>query len=227
MEMKFIEVINTWQGEGPDAGRQMLLLRFKDCNRVVEKRPCPWCDTLVKMRVIEAGLYTIEDIDKLIQKTRAIMITGGEPLYTPNVQPTLDILSLCDYDLVNIETNGFELEEFMYLVDNAGVCPERIKIIYSPKFFSSEERVAESEKTEQIAKYNNIFIKLVVGKNTSLVEDYLHEARKSITDPNQIWLMPEGTNREQLLKSSIRTMDLCEQYGCNFSSRVHLMYDFV
>ena len=47
--INLIENIITWQGEGPDCGQRMLLLRFKECDRVEEKRPCPWCYTCFRI----------------------------------------------------------------------------------------------------------------------------------------------------------------------------------
>ncbi len=44
--VRAIEVFITYQGEGPDSGQRMLLVRYKRCNR-----NCPWCDTEVKMRI--------------------------------------------------------------------------------------------------------------------------------------------------------------------------------
>ena len=43
--INLIENFVSWQGEGPDSGQAMIILRFKNCNL-----NCPWCDTKVKMR---------------------------------------------------------------------------------------------------------------------------------------------------------------------------------
>lgn len=231
-KLKFIEVINTYQGEGPDSGRQMLLLRFKECDRVVNKKTCPWCDTVVKMRVIEAGSYTLREVNKLVWKTKGIMITGGEPLFKPNYQSTLDILYHCDFDIVNIETNGCTLVDFIaHLEENLlfkqKIETNKIKIIYSPKIFNEEDYGIELVRTSHIISKRMVFIKLVIGKESRLVEDYLNEVKDMNPRKNQIWLMPEGTTRNDLIVHSGKVMDLCEEYECNFSSRNHIIYEFV
>ena len=43
--VKLIENFQSYQGEGPDMGQAMIILRFKTCNL-----KCVWCDTSVKMR---------------------------------------------------------------------------------------------------------------------------------------------------------------------------------
>jgi len=42
-KVKLIEVFTSFQGEGPDTGRSMLILRFKRCNRTSEGKSCPFC----------------------------------------------------------------------------------------------------------------------------------------------------------------------------------------
>ena len=231
--INLIECIgSTWQGEGIDAGRQMALLRFKECDRVVNKRACNFCDTLVKMRVLETGKYTLDEINKIVQKTRGILLSGGEPLYAPNYEPTLEILEKCDFDIVNIETNGIDIVNFIKdMEENLEIQNkldgDKIKIIYSPKIFNEEDYGKEIVRTNQIISKHMVYIKLVVGKESILVEDYLHEIVDMSPRSNQIWLMPEGTNRDDLIMNSGKVMDLCEKYGCNFSSRDHVIYEFV
>ena len=50
-KIKLIENFLSFQGEGPDSGRIMMILRFKRCNRVEAGTPCYYCDTRVKMRI--------------------------------------------------------------------------------------------------------------------------------------------------------------------------------
>ena len=52
-EVRLIENFCSFQGEGPDVGRTMVILRFKTCNL-----NCPWCDTKVKMRASNEATYS-------------------------------------------------------------------------------------------------------------------------------------------------------------------------
>jgi len=57
--VKVIEAINTFQGEGIDSGKRCLLLRFKYCSR---KIPCYFCDTQVKLRILEEMDISLDHI---------------------------------------------------------------------------------------------------------------------------------------------------------------------
>ena len=57
--VKLIENFVSWQGEGPDSGQAMIILRFKSCNL-----RCPWCDTAVKMRISAEAPHSLSDIQK-------------------------------------------------------------------------------------------------------------------------------------------------------------------
>ena len=153
--VKLIENVITWQGEGPDTGQRMLLLRFKHCNK-----KCKWCDTLVKMRVCQEAEHKIGDIRNLVKKENlGLMITGGEPtLKGHQFDSTLWMLNNIEYPLANVETNGFGLKE---LIDK--IVPENrnIKLIYSPKIFSEDDVHKEVDLTNEIASDSRVFFKVV------------------------------------------------------------------
>ena len=66
--VRLIENFVSWQGEGPDSGRTMIILRFKTCNL-----RCSWCDTSVKMRISAEAPYSLEDIQATIRTTRKFL----------------------------------------------------------------------------------------------------------------------------------------------------------
>ena len=68
--VKLIESCITWQGEGPDSGRRMLMLRFKRCNR-----NCSWCDTQVRMRNAMESDYSLHDLQLIIDQYNAYITT--------------------------------------------------------------------------------------------------------------------------------------------------------
>jgi len=64
----------TWQGEGPEAGQLITLIRFKECNL-----NCPFCDTQTLMKRAPISL-TFDEVREAVVKTQKLLITGGEPL---------------------------------------------------------------------------------------------------------------------------------------------------
>lgn len=212
-----IESIVTWQGEGIDTGKRMLLLRFKYCNRV-----CHFCDTLVKMRVQQEAKCTLESIQEVLDQEKvSVMITGGEPTFIPHLASTVSLLNDLVYPLCNVETNGYALLDLIDSVDSS----KNVHYMYSPKIFTEQELEQEIERTKELRSYQQVFMK-VVYENRQLIITYLEFLSK--LDINQrVWLMPEGDTREKLLKHAPRVFDMCEKYKFNFSTRSHIIYGFV
>ena len=226
--MKFIEAITTWQGEGPSTGRFMFLLRFKKCNK-----KCQWCDTIVKMRVLREMEMSIAEIQSIVDERKCgIMITGGEPTLNLYLDDTVKIINEVNASIFNVETNGYNLLELISKVN-----PDKnVQYIYSPKIFSEEDYENEIKITNKILPIKNVFIKIVYD-DTSFVNRYLKlisgvglddQYKKLIEGLNErVYVMPEGKDREELMKNSPKVFDIAESYNFNFSSRLHLMHDFV
>lgn len=97
------EIFKTLQGEGQNAGRPAVFLRFAGCNL-----DCKWCDTDFK------GGDKFE-LDELITKVcstwdsgnfrgRFVVLTGGEPLLQVD-KPLIETL-LENHFRIAVETNG-------------------------------------------------------------------------------------------------------------------------
>lgn len=230
--INLIENVVTWQGEGgPNIGRRMILLRFKRCDRVENKNPCSWCDTIIKMRVSSEASYKIEDIQKSIYDNYAgLMISGGEPFYEPNFIYTMKLLRDINYPVANIETNGCNLIDFMHQcrVDSSKFRGD-VKVIYSPKIFNMEDFKIEIERVEKckdFSMFKNVYFKIVVDGNqfsNLFIENICN--RFGLND--RIYLMPQGKNREELIKNAPVVFDMADEFKTNFSSREHLIYDFI
>ena len=218
--VNLIENFVSWQGEGPDSGQAMIILRFKTCNL-----KCPWCDTSVKMRISAEAPHSLDNIQKNINDMRAgILVTGGEPTVPKHIDEAEMLLNELDYPIANVESNGYQLEKLINRIDPS----KNVRFMYSPKFFSMKELEAEIEKTKSLLPYPNLFIK-VVYDNNEYTPAYLEWLSTQITtkDANKVWLMPEGVTRADLIKNSEKVFDACEKYKFNFSSRNHLIFGFV
>lgn len=221
--IKLIECLKTWQGEGPDTGKQVLLLRFKRCNM-----KCSFCDTRVRMNNSIEGNYSLEDIKKVIEEfsglcgNRGLLITGGEPtIYNLDI---LNILQNIDYGFVNIETNGYKLKELIDLTK--GDKYKKVKFIYSPKKYNKSEQIPylDVKGFDDERVYYKI---LVEDKLKDSVDSTLWDMTIHGFDMNKVYLMPVGTTSEELKKNSPLLFDLAEKYKCNISSRLHLIYNFI
>jgi len=224
--VKLIEVFNTWQGEGPDAGRPMVILRFKLCNR-----KCKWCDTQVKMRVCQEAEYPITQIQKIIDETKAgILITGGEPTFKPNYDQTVSLLQDLKYPVANVETNGYNLLNLVGDTHNIVEDNQNIKFCYSPKIFNESDLDEAKYVSGGLFANPSVYFKVVYEKeNQILLDAYLDFITKNttITKQHRLYLMPEGVTRVDLLRNAPMVFDACEKYRSCFSTRMHIMYEFV
>jgi organic radical activating enzyme len=223
-KVNLIEVFSSWQGEGPDSCRPMLILRFKRCSR-----SCIWCDTKVKMRISQETEYSIDQIQKVLDKTHAgTLITGGEPTFTPNYDQTLTLLKDLTYPISNVETNGFNLQQLVldtYDIRQAG---KNIKFMFSPKIFNEKDLQEAIQLSINLFKETSVYFKVVYEYN-ELIEEYLKyiTTETNITKQHRLYLMPEGITRADLLRNAPKVFDAAEKYKCCFSSRTHIMYEFI
>ena len=219
-EVRLIENFASWQGEGPDSGRNMIILRFKTCNLA-----CPWCDTAVKMRISSEAPYKLDDIQANINDRKAgLLITGGEPTVPKHFDETLMLLNHLDYPIANVESNGFKLFELI-----GEVTPTKpIKFIYSPKIFSDKDIQTAIDTVNKLAGHQKVYIKVVYDGSNHIMEflEFLGD-QDDLLWQQRIWLMPEGVTRPDLIKNAEKTFDLCEKFRFNFSSRSHIIFGFV
>ena len=103
------EIYLTIQGEGINAGRVAVFVRFAGCNlwsgreQDRAKAICQFCDT----DFLHGDKYTVEDLVGKIKETagecRFVVFTGGEPA----LQLDNDLLGMLGFDYETaIETNG-------------------------------------------------------------------------------------------------------------------------
>lgn len=221
-EVRLIENFVSWQGEGPDSGKTMIILRFKTCNR-----NCSWCDTKVKMRISAEAPYTLSDIQKTInEKAAGLLITGGEPTVEKHIEETESLLRRLEYPCANVETNGYNIEG---LIDKVEL-DKPVKFILSPKIFGANDGHMYREMLSRIHDHPNLYVKMVYepeNKYSMNFLKYLKNERQDMIHRQRVWLMPEGTTRANLIKNAGPVFDICEEYNFNFSSRDHIMFGFV
>jgi organic radical activating enzyme len=224
--VKIIENFVSWQGEGPDSGRRMIILRFKTCNK-----KCPWCDTSVKMRITAEAPHLLSDIQDSIYLSQAgIMITGGEPTVDRHYSECLSLLNELVYPLANVESNGYKLDKLIQEVD-----PNKpVHYIFSPKIFTDDDYDTALDLSNKFVRNPNVFFKLVYDGSKIMDEFMLQldelfsvQSSSQFLNSQKVWVMPEGTTAANLIMNSSKVFDICEKYNFNFSSRNHIIYGFV
>jgi organic radical activating enzyme len=174
------------------------------------------------MRVTKEAEYSLQYLQEIIDNEKlGLLCTGGEPTFKPHIEDAASLLNELRYPISNVETNGYNLLELVERIDTT----KNVKYIYSPKIFSSKDLDNEKNLTNEVKNLKNVFIKLVY-ENNEYIHDYL-EFLSSLNINERIYIMPEGTTRESLIKNSPTVFDIIEKYMFNFSSRSHIIYEFV
>jgi len=93
-----VELFESVQGEGANAGLLVSFLRLGGCNL-----SCQWCDT-------DSSVYQMMDIPAILKRlstfrVRRLILTGGEPLIHPTLETLLASLKGAGY-WIALETNG-------------------------------------------------------------------------------------------------------------------------
>lgn len=93
------EIFRSFQGEGANAGRPAVFLRFSGCNK-----SCDFCDTKHQPFVLLTPEQVIKEIRKAWERVDFVVLTGGEP----TIQDYGSVFDgLKSYEVeVAIETNG-------------------------------------------------------------------------------------------------------------------------
>ena len=116
MEYPLAEIFESLQGEGRNAGRPCVFVRFAGCNF-----GCPWCDTDFSRRFAA----TEEEIvrEALSHRPRSVILTGGEPTAVPGMEPLVDLLKEAGF-WIAVETNGSAAPGWLERVDYVACSPK-------------------------------------------------------------------------------------------------------
>jgi 7-carboxy-7-deazaguanine synthase len=97
--MRFVEIFDSVQGEGSEAGLWTRFVRLAGCNL-----SCDWCDT-PESRDLEAGMdITPSALAQRLTEAPRVCITGGEPLLQQ--KELLALSEALGSRRVTVETNG-------------------------------------------------------------------------------------------------------------------------
>ncbi len=238
-EIALSEHFYSLQGEGPTMGRPAVFLRLKTCNlmcggaqTVFDKRlhdGATWrCDTIetwmrgnkISLDCLSMLLLEKEYVARL-KAGAHLIITGGEPMLQQGAIVSLLDMIYKDYDLVpyvEIETNGTILPvELPLMMINQVNC--------SPKLSNSGMAKVKRYRLETLdayAKNPNTIWKFVV----SSVQDWMEIEDDFLgalpIRPQDIWLMPAASDREELITNSVLCAELAKENGCNYSTRLQV-----
>jgi 7-carboxy-7-deazaguanine synthase len=231
------EVFHSIQGEGKSMGVPSVFVRTSLCNL-----HCIWCDTDYTWNWIGTRFPHVNDERPGYQKfdkkswitecstddvaalvsaypCQNVILTGGEPMLQ---QPALAALMqhlrrLNPAYRFEVETNGTRVPtpEFESSIDQYNV---------SPKLENSNNPRKLREKPaayRYFAQNPKAHFKFVVAEKTDLDEVLELQARYTIA-PENIWIMPQASNRQALARRRRQLVEVCKSHGFRYTDRLHV-----
>lgn len=221
MSIKIAEMFGpTLQGEGRSQGRQAAFIRLGLCNL-----DCKWCDTpytwdwkgkngIVFDPKEELKNLTIRDVIEYCEPFLRLIITGGEPFVQRKQLETLTNALIGDH-VIEVETNGTFSPE--------GIHPE-VRFNVSPKIGNSGVAFNRAVKPDILSEFaiRDSDFKFVIASPYD-IDDVLTICDSAGIRSWQVYLMPEGRTREEILDKLPWLFELCAQAGFNLSPRLHVI----
>jgi 6-pyruvoyltetrahydropterin 2'-reductase len=235
----------TIQGEGPNAGKNTLFVRFFGCN-LANSCGVDWCDSTHSFytdkelkRDQETGLatqypfkedrLTFPNVDKFCEtifeidglaRFNNVVFTGGEPmLWQMSIARILQYLkNTYTRDItVEIETNG-----------TVPVEPElsdwfrMVHFNISPKLHVVKKFPLVEQLNSGEFDHNGWIVKFVHEGEESEDNITLFLKKQKIDD-HKVYIMPEGITRDIQMKKMQKIAEWCITNGYNFSPRLHVL----
>ncbi len=223
------------QGEGPNVNKKMIVLRFSGCDV-----KCPSCDSKHTWQkdsdgVIPGFKYSVSELKRevtgMIEKHQidCIMLTGGEPM--------LQKVDIVDFmEAMKAKPLGIK-RPLMYEIETAGHHSWRpwfrkhvvdMHINFSPKIGSLTPSAKDLDYigiaeavTSYIPRYS---VKIVIDPSDESVIETIKNFRIDYNIPRyNIYLMPLGATREEIIKNSVLVEELAIKYNYQFTSRQHIL----
>lgn len=112
---RVVEIFDSIQGEGVNAGIPMLFIRLAGCNKM-----CPWCDTDMTKWSVETMTTIMDAVEN--SPAKWVCITGGEPALQVDLPLILNIWQRGKS--IAIETNGSVFNDNFAGVNHLTISPK-------------------------------------------------------------------------------------------------------
>ena len=206
------EIFYSIQGEGINKGTPSIFVRFNSCNL-----KCVYCDSKYALKN-SYKTYTVNELYNTILTINNlnkmnIVFTGGEPLLQQHF--IVELINKLEKSnkiyTYEVETNG-TLIPLHSLIQKVNI------FNISPKLLNSKlgNKRINVNALKSFPKFKSYF-KFVICKEDDIGEVFWYRDNFNYCTP--IYLMPEGVTLNQIIKNSIFVINLCKQYGFNFTNR--------
>jgi 7-carboxy-7-deazaguanine synthase len=224
--MQVLEIYQSKQGEGIWTGQSSVFVRFFGC-----PLRCRFCDTpYARMSAEDSGVgadLNPEEIAGriLLLDTPHVVLTGGEPMITPEIVELTKQLKDFDYQ-ITIETSGTIFQPvFCDLMSISPKLPNTVPLDGDPEIalYHDRER-SKPEIVQQLMLRYNYQLKFVVDTEKDMyeVDEYLLQLHGIV--PNRVLLMPQAVDVETMHKKANWIEPFCEAKGYRYCPRMQLVW---
>ena len=223
--LRISEIFASIQGEGIWTGVPSLFIRTSGCNL-----RCRWCDTPYASWQPEGPVMPIDDIVDRVQAMRGAVshavLTGGEPMLFDPIEALAQRLAALGFT-ITIETAGTVFRELP--CDLMSISPKLANSTPGAEAGSGwsvrhEATRLQTEILSRLIERYSVQLKFVVnpeaGDDLSEIESLL--ASIAPVAPEQILLMPEGTDVETLRRRAKLLVQPCMARGWRLTQRMHV-----
>ncbi|MDR0337184.1 MAG: 7-carboxy-7-deazaguanine synthase QueE [Planctomycetaceae bacterium] len=233
--MWILEIYQSKQGEGLWTGKYSIFIRTLGC-----ALRCRYCDSPYAQQDrtendennendgVGANLSAEEIVGRvLLLELPHVVITGGEPMQSPEIVELTRILKDFDYQ-ITIETSG--------IVDAPVLCD---LMSISPKLSNStplridtntertrthEQNRSKPEIVQSLILRYNYQLKFVVDTPNDLdeIEEYLTQFRGVVAE--RVLLMPQAVDVKTMTDKATWIVPFCEQHGYRYCPRMQIIW---
>lgn len=201
------EIFYSIQGEGLNAGKPAIFVRFGNCNL-----KCAWCDTKRAWRSNKE--VELSEVFKEIKKylpCRHIVITGGEPMLQQDAVFAIP-KEFPDY-YIEVETNG----------------SQEVRSVSGVNLFTVSYKTKNSgNKPYELKTINSKCVYKFVVKDAGDFDEIEKVIRRYDLPADRIYLMPEGATRKEIFERTAQAFisDYCRLKKYKFSTRRQIIFDY-
>lgn len=219
--MRIAEIYKSIQGEGLLTGTPSVFVRASGCNL-----RCWFCDTPYTSWDPEGRDYSVDEILARIDEWECphIVITGGEPMLFAELIPLTEALAR-EGRHITIETAGT-----LYLPVACNLMSISPKLAGSAPSVDVDARWHHRHERERhrpdvvrrlLGEYN-YQLKFVIETPSDCDEVQNYVAELSRVDLDRVLLMPQGTDRDELIARGEWLEPYCLEHGYRFCPRMQI-----
>jgi 7-carboxy-7-deazaguanine synthase len=215
--MKIADFFISIQGEGRLAGVPSAFIRLTGCNL-----RCAWCDTPYTSWHPEGEHLTLSEILLRLEPFdgRHAVVTGGEPLLSPEVIPLCAALRERGFH-VTVETAATVYRPVD--CDLASLSPKLSNSTPTGRFALRHDQLRlKPEVIRAFMERSDYQLKFVIDDLADLEEVEALLTRLPGVDREKVLLMPQGVTREELAERGPRVAEACKEHGFRYCPRLHV-----